>query len=263
MEIQLHHEDDTEKGLRAALEKGKEDILRHGLLSRDTEGNIRFGFVHGNWALDNSHPQGHYCGVSDELGVLKRTGCYADFTMPSAPDSTQTRMINSLYYAMDAPTPKSHDDGVPVRVRANGESVERIHRESEEHLLIVQGPLDLNWMRRKWRVLPRIENGDLTNNNPPTPDRMKIWINLEIQVDGQLQWVFLKLHTHGAIPENSEMLLGDKMHDFHSYLREQYSDSENWRLHYVTAREMVNIIHAAEDGMTGNPSEFRDYLYKR
>jgi hypothetical protein len=34
------------------------------------------------------------------------------------------------------------------------------------------------------------------------------------------------------------------------------------RLHYVTAREMVNIIHAAEDGRDGNPGAYRDYRYK-
>jgi hypothetical protein len=30
-------------------------------------------------------------------------------------------------------------------------------------------------------------------------------------------------------------------------------------LHYVTAREMVNIVRAAEDGAHGNPGAYRDY----
>ena len=34
------------------------------------------------------------------------------------------------------------------------------------------------------------------------------------------------------------------------------------RLHYVTAREMVNILHAAEDGHSGDPGKFRDYRYR-
>jgi hypothetical protein len=38
-----------------------------------------------------------------------------------------------------------------------------------------------------------------------------------------------------------------------------FNDGERFRLHYVTAREMVNIIHAAEDGKTGNPGQYRNY----
>jgi hypothetical protein len=34
-------------------------------------------------------------------------------------------------------------------------------------------------------------------------------------------------------------------------------------LHFVSAREMVNIILAACDGREGNPGEFRDYQFKR
>ena len=33
-------------------------------------------------------------------------------------------------------------------------------------------------------------------------------------------------------------------------------------LHFVTAREMANIIVAACDGREGNPGDYRDYRYK-
>jgi hypothetical protein len=33
-------------------------------------------------------------------------------------------------------------------------------------------------------------------------------------------------------------------------------------IHFVTAREMVNIIWAACDGRDGNPGEYRDYRLK-
>jgi hypothetical protein len=35
------------------------------------------------------------------------------------------------------------------------------------------------------------------------------------------------------------------------------------RFHYVTAREMVNILHAAEDGHSGEPGIFRDHCYRK
>jgi hypothetical protein len=247
-EIHLHHQDDTAKNLRASLERGKEELASHGLLSRDSSGALRYGFIHGNWALDNSDPHGRHCGVSNELSVLAASGCYADFTMPSAPSRTQTRMINSVYRATCSPAPKSHETGAAVGAGKNAAG----------DLLIVQGPLGLNWRRRKLGFLPRIENGDLTEANPPTPDRMRIWLDLGIHVIGRPEWVFVKLHTHGAIPANSRMLLGAPMRRFHEQLRQE----EGLRLHYVTAREMVNIIHAAEDGRVGNPGEYRDYRYK-
>jgi hypothetical protein len=60
---------------------------------------------------------------------------------------------------------------------------------------------------------------------------------------------------------NTEMLLGPAMQRFHGHLLDGFNDGDRYRLHYVTAREMANIVHAAEDGATGNPGALRDYLY--
>ncbi len=265
VEIHLHHEDDTAEHLRDTLKRGQRALAKHGLLARDAAGAVRYGFIHGNWALDNSHPQGLHCGVTNELSVLRETGCYADFTMPSAPDPTQTRIINRLYYARGGSTPKAHDSGIPVQVKRGASSLRGaangLTRDTDE-LLLVQGPLGLNWERRKFGFLPRIENGDLTGNNPPRLDRMRIWQRLGIHVAGRPEWVFIKLHTHGAIPENSGMLLGEPMRQFHQQLLAHYNNGRSCRLHYVSAREMVNILHAAEDGHDGNPADFRDYRYR-
>lgn len=253
VEIHLHHENDSAENLQATLEQGKKDFQSHGLLSKDEKGAIRYGFIHGNWALANSHPQGRGCGVVGELKILNQTGCYADFTMPSAPHPTQTRTINSLYYAKETGKPKCHNRGWPVRV---GEKA------PENDLLLVQGPLGLNWGWRKWGILPRIENGDLTGNNPPTMSRLQVWKNIGAHVKGRPEWVFVKLHTHGGIPRNSGMLLGVPMADFHRKLAALAKSDGSFRYHYVSAREMVNILHAAEDGCTGDPGEYRDYRYR-
>lgn len=258
-EIHLHHADDTPEGLREKLERGKSGLARHGLLSRDAAGRLVYGFIHGDWALDNSHPEGKNCGVSNELKVLKETGCYADFTMPSAPHPTQTRMINSLYYAKCGPGPKSHDRGLRV---AAGEKSTTGLRGSEDHLLMVQGPLGLNWRWRKRGILPRVENGALTGVNPPTECRMELWLRLGIFVQARPNWRFIKLHTHGGIEANSEMLLGEAMARFHELAAGKYNDGSRFRLHYVSARELVNILHAAEAGEKGNPGDYRNYIYE-
>ncbi|KAF0170104.1 MAG: hypothetical protein FD161_4780 [Limisphaerales bacterium] len=285
VEVHLHHNRDTEETLRAKLEKGIADFTRHGFLSRDAAGRTRWGFVHGDWALDNSHPDGAQCGVSNELSLLRELGCFADFTLPSCPDATQTRTINRLYYAQDTPEPKSHDTGVQVRVLGSSSRREEAPSSNAEcgtrnaesgqslltsaatrpvfgDLLIVQGPLALNWERRKLGFLPRLENSDLTAANPPRPDRMRLWLRQHIHVLGRPEWIFVKLHTHGGPPPNSGVFLGESYRAFHQHLAETYTEKNGWRLHYVTARELVNILHAAEDGHVGNAGQFRDYRYR-
>jgi len=54
------------------------------------------------------------------------------------------------------------------------------------------------------------------------------------------------------------MLLGDAMRQFHAAVWE-YVREHGMLLHYVTAREMVNVVRAAEDGAAGNPGEYRNY----
>jgi len=256
-EVHLHHENDTAENLQHTLEQGLERLSGHGLLSRDDRGALRYGFIHGNWALDNSHPHGRHCGVCNELRVLRRTGCYADFTLPSAPERTQTRIINSVYYARGTDRPKSHDRG--RRVHADRE----LQTRNDDELLLVQGPLALNWRRKKFGFLPRVENGDLTAANPPTIERLRLWLECQVAVEGRPNWVFVKLHTHGAKPENTGILLGEPMRAFHAALAKLAEEDHSLRFHYVTARELVNILHAAEAGHSGNPGQFRDFRYRR
>lgn len=245
MEIHLHHANDTSATLAAQLQQGIRDLTSHGLLSRAPDGRPRYGFIHGNWALDNSHPDGKHCGVDDELAVLKATGCYADFTLPSAPDPAQVRIINSVYYAREDGQACSHGTGMPVRT-----GVTATLAESPEHLLMVQGPLGLNWRRRKLGLIPRIENADLTGANPPTLERFQLWTDLCPFVQDGPPWIFIKLHTHGGIPRNYSTLLGKPAHTFHQDLSRYAAENPNVRYHYVTARELANLIHAAEAGAT-------------
>ena len=254
VEVHLHHDQDTPENLAELLQDGKILLAEeHGLLARDERDQIRFGFVHGNWALNNSHPDGKHCGVVNELQVLLDWGCYADFTFPSAPDPTQPTTINQLYYAIPSDQPDAHDGGQPAAVGTP---------DTRDKLLIVQGPLALNWDQRKWGVLPRIDNGELTAANPPTADRLKRWTDLGIRVPGRPEWVFVKLHTHGALPENTAALLGEPMRAFARELAEFCTPERAWRVHCVTARELVNIIHAAEDGKDGDPEQYRDYRFR-
>jgi hypothetical protein len=252
VEIHLHHDNDTSDRLRDTLRIFVDQLHSHGHLGSDATGAARFGFVHGNWSLDNSLPGGRWCGVNDELRVLAACGCYADFTLPSAPSAAQTRIVNSIYYATDDPdAPRSHDGGEPVRVggRPSGD------------LLLIQGPLTVRWPgRRLFGLCPVLENGNLGGSAHPTPRRVDAWVRTHVGVAGRPDWIFVKVHTHGCDPRVTPVVLGDPMVRLHHYLRERYNDGRRYRLHYVTAREMYNIVKAAESGATGDPSQYRDFV---
>ena len=261
VEIHLHHRNDTAQGLRACLCSFRDTLHgKHGLLGTDSTGAVRYGFVHGNWALCNSRPDGDWCGVNEELGVLRDTGCYADFTFPSAPSPTQPRLVNAIYHAADRPgKPRGHDRG--TRVCVNAPSDQR-SGDARSSLMLVTGPLALNWRRRKLGILPRLENGAITGVNPIVPERIRLWARRHIHVVGRPEWVFVKVHTHGGLTSNADVLLGESMCRAHEFLCREYGNGNDWLLHYVTAREMFNIIRAAEDGKTGNPEAYRDYVVR-
>jgi hypothetical protein len=46
---------------------------------------------------------------------------------------------------------------------------------------------------------------------------------------------------------------------FHDAIGRAFNDGSRYRLHYVTARELANIISAAEAGERGDAGRFRDY----
>jgi hypothetical protein len=256
IEVHLHHDNDTEAGLRANLGEFLTRLVdHHDALPLDTNtGKPLWSFIHGNWALDNSRCDGRWCGVNNELQILKDLGCYADFTLPSAPSDTQTSTVNSIYYATDNPAkPKSHDTG--ARVKVGGQP--------HGDLMIIQGPLSLRWKFRGPVPVPAIENGDIRASNPPTPARIDAWIKTGIHVKGRPDWVFVKIHTHGTQDGDMDAVLGAPVGGMFEHLEKHYNDGERYRLHYVTAREMYNIVRAAEAGKTDDPGKFRDFIVPR
>ncbi len=254
MEVHLHHEKDTEETLLAKLQEGVQRFASQGVLSRHPDGRPAYAFVHGDWALANSGPGGQCCGVAHEIDVLLKTGCYADFTFPSAPDPSQPRRINSLYYIRDTGSPATLDQGPFVARGRQGPA---------DHLLLVQGVLALNWHRRKWGVFPRVENSDITGANPPTRDRFHLWLCHAPRIAGREDWAIVKLHSHGAVEANSAVFLGERMKNFHRYLCEDWAARDGHALHYVTAREMVNVIRAAESGAGDFEPSQLDFCYPR
>jgi hypothetical protein len=240
VEVHLHHDDDTPEGVRKKLLDFTGTLFhRHGFLRKDPKtGRIIYGFIHGNWTLDNSSPDGRMCGVNNELTILEETGCYADFTLPSAPSDTQTRKINSIYYAVDDPErPKSHNSGRDVEAGTPG----------GRGLLMVQGPLTLNWAARKHGLFPGIENGEVDHAAKVTAQRIRNWIERAAYVKKEPSARFIKVYTHGCQDtENQAYLLSEGLSTLYSELCEQYNDSKRYVLHFVSPYEMYLSIKSFE-----------------
>jgi len=256
IEVQLHHgveADDTPENTRHTLLRFTEALAERGCLAHTEATGLRqYAFVHGNFALANSM-QGRFCGVDSEMQILADTGCYADFTLPSAPNPSQIAKINVLYECEPPLTRRSaHRWGQPLR---SGHPPQNFP-------LIIQGPLMLDFSRRRW-PFPAIENGALAGNNPPSMARLQLWRQAGITVQGCPDWVFIKLHCHGMDPRDDDAMLGEAMRRFLHELKEGATRGREYKVHFVTAREMTNIALAASAGRCGNPGDYRDYRLQR
>jgi len=128
--------------------------------------------------------------------------------------------------------------------------------------VLLQGPLLLDWRRRVGPVpVPRLQNGDLTAEHPPTLRRLRLWASARVAVEGRPDWVFIKLHTHGLIERHLPVLVGEPMRRFLEEALEAFGAGPGHRLHFATAREAANMLLAAVAGERGDPGSFRDYRY--
>ena len=257
VEVHLHHgtsEPATAETTRQQLVGFRDALAReHGCLSYE-DGNCspRYAFVHGNFALANC-ANGYACGVDNEMQILAETGCYVDMTYPTAAfHPAQIAKLNSLYECalpLDQAAPhrrgRKLQDGRPVTVFP----------------FIVQGPWMLDFDRNSQSGLGRLDNGALTGRNAPSLRRLALWKKAAIAVAGRPDWLFIKLHTHGMDPADNETVLRAPMQQFLAALIGGAAERGEI-LHFVSAREMANILLAACDGREGNPGEYRDYRYK-
>ena len=254
IEIHLHHGVDasaTAEHTREQLVNFRDAlVLDHGSLCfLQGSSQARYAFVHGNFALANS-AGGHACGVDDEMQILDDTGCYADFTLPAAAfHPAQIGKVNSLY-----------ECGLPLSCKAphrKGRDL-RVGRPPHIFPLMVQGPLMLDFDSSARSGIGRFENAALTAANPPSLRRLNLWKRAAITLQGRPDWIFIKLHCHGMDPSERDAVLGGAMQRFLSGLVDGAPERQEV-IHFVTAREMVNIVWAACDGREGNPGDYRDY----
>jgi hypothetical protein len=258
LEVHLHHGvpcPDTAENLHRLLTERRDQLAyRHRCLAvEEGSDQPRYAFVHGNFALANC-AGGRFCGVDSEMKILAETGCYADFTFPTSPfHPAQIARINSLYECalpleQTAPQRKGTD------LQAG--------RKPEIFPLLVEGPLVFDFQRSLQSGRAALESASITRGRAMTVQRLSVWKQARIHVRGRPDWLFIKLHCHGMDPTQKEEMLGAPMRAFLQELVEGAAQRKE-TLHFVTAREMTNIILAACDGREGNPGDYRDYRFKR
>jgi hypothetical protein len=233
VEVHIHHDNETRESF---IQKVTEFCTRltgdHGLL-RKVDGRTVFGFIHGNWALDNSRPDGKWCGLPGEIALLRDLGCYADFTMPSIPSPTQGRIVNQIYWCTNNPDslPKSFDHGIEATVGGGRQG----------DLLMITGPLGLRFggLRK-----PKLEAGEIAGYDMPTPDRVNRWLNLAPTIGNDQ---FLKLYTHGAQDRNLLPLLDSGLPNLFRWLKEE-TDRRGIEVYWTTAWQMYKAADAVIHG---------------
>jgi peptidoglycan/xylan/chitin deacetylase (PgdA/CDA1 family) len=253
IELHLHHNQippfpDTPETLRFKIFQAIEKYSEFGIFCLPN-GSKRFAFIHGDWSLDNSKGK-QYCGVNNEIDILKECGCYADFTFPSL-GKTQPAFVNRIYYAKDNPNkPKSYNWG--KEVKAGGKP--------RNELIIIPGIIGLRWGKNgNNKFIPLIESSNIDESDYICPARIDYWIKNAITINGKPNWLFIKLHTHGVKTEQFNSIFGKSAQCLYNYLVNRYNDKDRYYFHFVTAREMYNIVKAAEAGEQGNPNDYREY----
>ena len=255
VEVHLHHgvdEPDTAENLQNSLVDFRNTLAeRHKCLSRwDGVGDPMYAFVHGNLALANSCG-GKYCGVNNEMAILRDTGCYADMTLPSAPDESQVAITNKIYeYTGNA------DHAVPHRT---GRRLE-VNGKLPVLPLLITGPLGFNWSKRIAGLpVPRIEDGSLTAALGSDISRFRTWRGANISVAGKSDWIFVKLYCHGFFDRDQSACIGEDAKRMFGDIVETSLRTDSSTVHFASAREAFNIAMAAVEGNSGNPDHYRDH----
>jgi hypothetical protein len=227
VEVHLHHDNERrETFIKKVSEFCRRLSSDHGLLRR-IEGRTVFAFIHGNWALDNSRPDGKMCGLNGEIALLRDLGCYADFTMPSLPSPTQGRVVNQIYWCTSNAdgSPRSFDRGIEATVGGGAHG----------DLLMITGPLGVRYGER---LMPRMESGEIAGYDLATAARVRRWFDLAPMIGSD---IFVKLYTHGADDRNIDALLNHGLANLFRLVAEE-AERRKIELHWATAWQMYQAV---------------------
>jgi hypothetical protein len=165
------------------------------------------------------------------MQILADTGCYADFTLPSAPDQSQVPRINAIYQC-DNPLNESrpHRSGTGLKVG-----------DKPTLPIILTGPLVFDWSRRLHGLpVPRLDDGALAQNYALSMGRLLRWRNAHISVEGRPEWIFIKLYSHGFFEWDQDAMIGEQLKRFMNEALELGERTGAFKIHFASAREPLH-----------------------
>ena len=229
VDVHIHHDGEGQQNFVDRMSGFIETLVtRHGLL-RLSHGRPVFGFIHGNWALDNSRPDGRWCGLNNEITLLRELGCYADFTMPV------WKLAHSVAYRQHhlLGVRRSLEAAI-LRPRSGGETG-RAGFGRPAH--------DPRPLRPPMGGTPHatLENGEIAYYDLPTPYRVKRWLDLAPRIGRD---IFIKLYTHGAQEPNPRPCFQGGL-DRLFHLLVEACGRRGHQLRYVSTWEMRQAVDAA------------------
>ena len=132
-----------------------------------------------------------------------------------------------------------------------------------DRLLLVPGILGLRRVKGGKKIFPVIESSNIDRDDCLDESRIDYLAANALRIKGRPNWLFIKLHTHGARNADFGLPFALPVDRAHGHLNRKYNDKKRYFLHYVSAREMYNIIKAAESGLDGNPNDYRNFIIPR
>jgi hypothetical protein len=180
--------------------------------------------------------------------LLRDIGCLVDLSHPDNGCTFQPKPLNSIYtVAHYPPVPRPYN--CPSYVAAN--------ELPSGYLYVVDGPLDVVWNPRNGELLPRVVTGRIEAGDCPTHNDVSSWCDAGIHVTGRPGWIFVKLILETGA--NSQDVI-ESLDCVFSACGSLFGNGSDSGVIFATAREMYNIVRAAEAGKNGSAAEYRDYL---
>ncbi len=247
VEVHLHHDNEQRDAfIRKVTEYCRRLTDDHGLL-RQQDGRTVFGFIHGNWALDNSRPDGKCVRPQRRNRPAARSGLLRRFhhAVSSLGDPGARCEPDLLVHK------QSRQSSQVLRSRDRSHSWRRQARRPADDHRTARAALWRTAAAARWRPerLP-----DTICRRPRGCGR---WFDLAPTIGDDL---FLKLYTHGAQERNLEPLLNGGLGNLFRWLAEE-AERRGIEIHWATAWQMYQaadaLIHgreaiqAAAAGVTG------------
>ena len=229
-ELHLHHFNDTPQSARERFQRAIAWFQTFGFL-RCADGATHFGFIHGNWSLDNSRGNA-FCGNNRELAMLRELGCFGDYTFSSIFYESQPSSVNNIFEATD-------DDRRNPTIAAWRCG---LASEPAGDLLIFQGPLLLVPTARPAKLFLEVENaGDSRGGAGHAAPRGRLDAGQHPR--GRTSRVAVRQDPHARRQRQGRTrtrFWGPELDQALTYMEKTYNDGAHYVLHYVTAREAFN-----------------------